>query len=286
MVCAPLTVTFLVSLQEEREEAAACGARLVKVEEGRAEPFSPTSPHQAGDAGKELLRHLLRDKTSPANTPSPVTQAPPIARRQLSSDGCRSEEEDAPGSHGNMVRRWPAQTNGMSCDLLVKKADHVLHLQVARDGPASELLDTFGRKKTQRCKRPARPDKDRAPPKYKRKKKEEEALQSCSTSSSDPVVTHLRQVEPRLLLFTEQEADVSESLNLSLHQQLAVLPLMEPVLGVDLSLFPPYGTSSLGRDSRLSGSFGNACLDGVSDYYSQLIYKVPLHYRANTLVMV
>lgn len=188
------------------------------MEEGRAEPFSPTSPHQAGDAGKELLRHLLRDKTSPANTPSPITQAPPIARRQLSSDGCRSEEEDAPGSHGNMVRRWPGQTNGMSCDLLVKKADHVLHLQVARDGPASELLDAFGKKKTQRCKRPARPDKDRAPPKYKRKKKEEEekALQSCSTSSSsDPVVTHLRQVEPRLLLFTEQEADVSESLNLS-----------------------------------------------------------------------
>lgn len=200
-----------VSLQEEREEAAACGARVVKMEEGRAEPFSPTSPHQAGDAGKELLRHLLRDKTSPANTPSPITQAPPIARRQLSSDGCRSEEEDAPGSHGNMVRRWPGQTNGMSCDLLVKKADHVLHLQVVRDGPASELLDTFGRKKTQRCKRPARPDKDRAPPKYKRKKKEEEEklLQSCSTSSSsDPVVTHLRQVEPRLLLFTEQEADV------------------------------------------------------------------------------
>uniref|UniRef100_UPI003AABF455 histone-lysine N-methyltransferase 2C-like n=1 Tax=Centroberyx gerrardi TaxID=166262 RepID=UPI003AABF455 len=54
---------------------------------------------------------------------------------------------------------------------------------------------------------------------------------------------------------------------------LAVLPLMEPVLGVDLGLFPPYGSSSLGRDSRLTGSFGNACLDGVTDYYSQLIYK-------------
>lgn len=213
-----------LEVKEEREEGGACGAGVVKMEEGGAEPFSPTSPHQGGDAGKELLRHLLRDKTSPANTPSPITQAPPIARRQLSSDGCRSEEEDVPGSHGNMV---------------------------ATDGPASELLDTFGRKKTQRCKRSARPDKDRAPPKYKRKKKEEEeekALQSRSTSpSSDPVVTHLR--------------------------QLAVLPLMEPVLGVDLGLFPPFGSSSLGRDSRLSGSFGNACLDGVTDYYSQLIYK-------------
>lgn len=51
---------------------------------------------------------------------------------------------------------------------------------------------------------------------------------------------------------------------------------MEPVLGVDLSLFPPYGSSSLGRDSRLTGSFGNASLDGVTDFYSQLIYKVTL----------
>lgn len=47
---------------------------------------------------------------------------------------------------------------------------------------------------------------------------------------------------------------------------------------MDLSLFPPYGSSSLGRDSRLTGSFGNACLAGVTDYYSQLIYKVPLQY--------
>lgn len=51
---------------------------------------------------------------------------------------------------------------------------------------------------------------------------------------------------------------------------------MEPVLGVDLSLFPPYGSSCLGRRSRLSGSFGNASLDGVADFYSQLIYKVLL----------
>ncbi|KAM9701276.1 LOW QUALITY PROTEIN: histone-lysine N-methyltransferase 2C-like [Menidia menidia] len=56
-------------------------------------------------------------------------------------------------------------------------------------------------------------------------------------------------------------------------RQLAALPLMEPVLGADLALFPPYGSSSLGRDSRLSGSFGSASLDGVTDYYSQLIYK-------------
>ncbi|KAK5877727.1 hypothetical protein CesoFtcFv8_025206 [Champsocephalus esox] len=48
---------------------------------------------------------------------------------------------------------------------------------------------------------------------------------------------------------------------------------MEPVLGGDLNLFPPYGSSSLGSESRLTGSFGNGCLGGVTDYYSTLIYK-------------
>ena len=45
-------------------------------------------------------------------------------------------------------------------------------------------------------------------------------------------------------------------------------------MGVNLALFSPYGSGSLQGDNRLTGSFGNASLDGVSDYYSQLIYKV------------
>lgn len=77
------------------------------MEEG--EGFSSPSPLHGGgkdgDAGKELLRHLLKDKTSPTPTPSPNSQAPPIARRQLSNESVRSEEEDRPGSHGNMVRK-------------------------------------------------------------------------------------------------------------------------------------------------------------------------------------
>ncbi|KAG8009692.1 Histone-lysine N-methyltransferase 2C [Nibea albiflora] len=149
-----------LEVKEEREEGGACGGGVVKTEDGGGEGFSSPSPLHGGgkdgDGGKELLRHLLKEKTSPATTPSPTHQAPPTAHRQLSNESIRSEEDDRPGSHGNM---------------------------------------------------------------------------------------------------------------------LSVLPLMEPVLGVDLSLFPPYGSCSLGRDSRLTGSFGNACLDGVTDYYSQLIYK-------------
>ncbi|KAM7369521.1 hypothetical protein PAMP_010840 [Pampus punctatissimus] len=207
-----------LEVKEEREERGECVGGVVKIEEG--EDFS-TPLHgggKEGDGGKELLRHLLKDKASPATTPSPTSQAPPAARRQVSSENIRSEEEDGPVSHGNMV-------------LL--------------DSPGQEL-DSLGRKKPQRCKRVSRPDKDRAPSKNKRRKKDDDE-KMLHASSSDPLVTHLR--------------------------QLSVLPLVEPVLGVDLSLFPPYGSLSLGRDSRLSGSFGNACLDGVADYYSQLIYK-------------
>lgn len=94
----------LLSLQEEREEGGVCGGHLVKTEESVGEePSSPSSLH--GDGGKELLRHLLKDKISPGPMLSPTSQAPPTARRQLSNDSVRSEEEDRPGSHGNMVRR-------------------------------------------------------------------------------------------------------------------------------------------------------------------------------------
>lgn len=57
-------------------------------------------------------------------------------------------------------------------------------------------------------------------------------------------------------------------------QQLSLLPLMEPIIGVSFAHFLPYGSGHLNSGSRLTGSFGSATLDGVSDYYSQLIYKV------------
>lgn len=45
----------------------------------------------------------------------------------------------------------------------------------------------------QLCKRPSRPEKDRLPPKNKRRKKEDEEIRLCS-SSSEPLFTHLTQV--------------------------------------------------------------------------------------------
>ncbi|XP_069504020.1 histone-lysine N-methyltransferase 2C isoform X2 [Ambystoma mexicanum] len=58
-------------------------------------------------------------------------------------------------------------------------------------------------------------------------------------------------------------------------KQLSLLPLMEPILAVNFANFLPYGSNQLNGGSHLLGTFGNATMDGVSDYYSQLIYKVP-----------
>lgn len=57
-------------------------------------------------------------------------------------------------------------------------------------------------------------------------------------------------------------------------QQLSLLPLMEPLIGVNFAHFAPYGSSELNGESLLAGTFGSASLDGVCDYYSQLAYKV------------
>lgn len=49
---------------------------------------------------------------------------------------------------------------------------------------------------------------------------------------------------------------------------------MEPLIGVNFAHFAPYGSGQLNGENLLSGTFGSATLDGVSDYYSQLTYKV------------
>ncbi|XP_058039715.1 histone-lysine N-methyltransferase 2C isoform X18 [Ahaetulla prasina] len=60
---------------------------------------------------------------------------------------------------------------------------------------------------------------------------------------------------------------------MQLKQQLSLLPLMEPMIGMSFAHFLPYGSGHQSSGSRLVGAFGSATLDGVSDYYSQLIYK-------------
>lgn len=59
-------------------------------------------------------------------------------------------------------------------------------------------------------------------------------------------------------------------------QGLSLLPLMEPSITASLDLFAPFGSSPPNAKIQLKGSFGNAMLDNIPDYYSQLLTKVRL----------
>lgn len=61
-------------------------------------------------------------------------------------------------------------------------------------------------------------------------------------------------------------------------QGLSLLPLMEPSITTSLDLFAPFGSSPANGKAPLKGSFGNAVLDNIPDYYSQLLTKVTLHW--------
>ncbi|XP_055079337.1 histone-lysine N-methyltransferase 2D isoform X2 [Periophthalmus magnuspinnatus] len=64
-----------------------------------------------------------------------------------------------------------------------------------------------------------------------------------------------------------------ETLMKQLKQGLSLLPLMEPSITTSLDLFAPFGSSLPNGKAQLKGSFGNAMLDNVPDYYSQLLTK-------------
>ncbi|XP_066441659.1 histone-lysine N-methyltransferase 2C isoform X2 [Eleutherodactylus coqui] len=87
---------------------------------------------------------------------------------------------------------------------------------------------------------------DKPAPRSKKRKKEEEQKPSIFSNSET---------------FTQ------------IKQQLSLLPLIEPIVGINFAQFLPYGTGPVSAGSRLLGTFGCASLEGVSDYYSQLIFK-------------
>ncbi|KAK3572272.1 hypothetical protein QTP86_029686 [Hemibagrus guttatus] len=156
-----------------------------------------------------------------------------IQTHQTSSDGLRSEEEGVAENKGS-VKMSPAE-----CVEGVNR-----HL--ARNMDSLEpSLPNQGKKK-QRNKRTPKIGADKPQSRWKKRKKEQEDRQVLYPTTD--TLTHLK-------------------------QQLSLLPLMEPLIGVNFAHFLPYGSRDLNGVNRLSGSFGSASLDGVSDYYSQLIYK-------------
>ncbi|XP_016372184.1 histone-lysine N-methyltransferase 2C-like [Sinocyclocheilus rhinocerous] len=201
------------------------GLGMVKVE-GEREGMLPHPASQSpansfkGDAGNELLKHLLKNKRT----------LPPALPHQRSEDRLRSEEEGST-DYKAFLRQSSMDSTGTFSD-----SNHP-------DFPGPLLPED---KKKQRNKR-APKNGDRPTPRCKKRKKEGDENQAVY-SSTEPVMTQLK-------------------------QQLSLLPLMEPLVGVNFAHFVPFGGGQLDGESRLSGTFGSASLDGVSDYYSQLIYK-------------
>ncbi|KAM9319960.1 histone-lysine N-methyltransferase 2D [Gastrophryne carolinensis] len=59
-----------------------------------------------------------------------------------------------------------------------------------------------------------------------------------------------------------------------LKQELSLLPLVEPSITANFSLFAPFGSSNpVNGKSPLKGTFGSGALDSIPDYYTQLLNK-------------
>ncbi|TSP79504.1 Histone-lysine N-methyltransferase 2D [Bagarius yarrelli] len=71
----------------------------------------------------------------------------------------------------------------------------------------------------------------------------------------------------------KEEAGKTEAIMKQLKQGMSLLPLMEPSITASLDLFAPFGSSPVNGKTQLKGSFGNAVIENIPDYYSQLLTK-------------
>ncbi|XP_059585189.1 histone-lysine N-methyltransferase 2C isoform X3 [Alligator mississippiensis] len=155
---------------------------------------------------------------------------------QKSESSCRPEEESA-GDSKLVEKQNPAEAT-QTVGSQMQGGFGCGNSQVQRPEVGPETKKPRN-KRTQRTG-------EKATPRSKKRKKEEEEKQA---------------IYPNMDTFIQ------------LKQQLSLLPLMEPIIGVSFAHFLPYGSGQINGGNRLVGSFGSATLDGVSDYYSQLIYK-------------
>ncbi|KYO46955.1 histone-lysine N-methyltransferase 2D isoform B [Alligator mississippiensis] len=156
---------------------------------------------------------------------------------QKSESSCRPEEESA-GDSKLVEKQNPAEAT-QTVGSQMQGGFGCGNSQVQRPEVGPETKKPRN-KRTQRTG-------EKATPRSKKRKKEEEEKQA---------------IYPNMDTFIQ------------LKQQLSLLPLMEPIIGVSFAHFLPYGSGQINGGNRLVGSFGSATLDGVSDYYSQLIYKL------------
>ncbi|XP_047445437.1 histone-lysine N-methyltransferase 2C isoform X4 [Mugil cephalus] len=218
---------ILSNIKLEQTDASEChgpiGSEISSVKEegnkGGASPFPAGQSPNKGEAGNELLKHLLKNKSTP----------PPGLSQQRSEESLRSEEEETTDCK-SLLRQSSIDSNGAYSD-------------GTPDFPGP-LLPEQEKKKGRNKRAPKGGEKPAS--RYKKRKKEGDERQLMH-SGPDTVMTQIK--------------------------QLSLLPLMEPLIGVNFAHFAPYGSGQLNGENLLSGTFGSASLDGVSDYYSQLAYK-------------
>ncbi|XP_028283859.1 histone-lysine N-methyltransferase 2C isoform X3 [Parambassis ranga] len=222
---------ILNNIKLEQTDASEChgpregptGSEMSSVKEegnkGSMSPFPAGQSPNKGEAGNELLKHLLKNKSTP---PHGLSQ-------QRSEESLRSEEEE-PTDCKTLLRQSSMDSNGAYSD-------------GTPDFPGP-LLPEQEKKKGRNKRTPKGGDKPAS--RYKKRKKDGD--ERLIHSGPDTVMTQIK-------------------------QQLSLLPLMEPLIGVNFAHFAPYGSGQLNGENLLSGTFGSASLDGVSDYYSQLAYK-------------
>ncbi|XP_032387901.1 histone-lysine N-methyltransferase 2C isoform X4 [Etheostoma spectabile] len=223
---------ILNNIKLEQTDASEChgpreghiGSEMSSVKEegnkGSVSPFPAGESPNKGEAGNELLKHLLKNKSTP----------PPGLSQQRSEESMRSEEEE-PADCKALLRQSSMDSNGAYSDCTTEFPGPVIPEQEKKKG-RNKRAPKGGEKPASR---------------YKKRKKEGDERQLMH-SGHDTVMTQIK-------------------------QQLSLLPLMEPLIGVNFAHFAPYGSGQLNGENLLSGTFGSASLDGVSDYYSQLAYK-------------
>ncbi|XP_062285762.1 histone-lysine N-methyltransferase 2C isoform X4 [Scomber scombrus] len=222
---------ILNNIKLEQTDASEChgpregpiGSEMSSVkQEGSKGSVSPCSVGQSpnkGEAGNELLKHLLKNKSTP----------PQGFSQQRSEEHLRLEEEES-ADYKTLLRQSSMDSSG-----------------AYSDGPPDFPGPLLPEQEKKKGRNKRAPKGDKPPSRYKKRKKEGDERQLMH-SGPDTVMTQIK-------------------------QQLSLLPLMEPLIGVNFAHFAPYGSGQLNGENLLSGTFGSASLDGVSDYYSQLAYK-------------
>ncbi|OXB53053.1 hypothetical protein ASZ78_009409 [Callipepla squamata] len=242
-------------------------------------PASAPSPAEQGlapDAARWDPEVPGADPADPGETPINGAEPPQVLVKQepkeeaavavqCEADGDEAAKADTNGEHGAAQTSSPAGPGGRSeaGHLLLQKLLRAKNVQLSAQCPG-ELNGHAENRGTGMEPRPQAVLLGREDPSIARK----------------PVAAKPKRVQKgnervpasRKKLRKDEGLRPGDAL-MKLKQELSLLPLTEPTITANFSLFAPFGSSPINGKSQLRGAFGSAVLDSVPDYYSQLLTK-------------